>query len=325
MRATFSKIIVLGIFLVSTKIFAEQVALSPPKDGRKGSILLIGKPYKKSPNKGLIWKTMEMEINVGAFGGDHVGYKETISSESRELFQQFSNLDSEKLYIFEVEIKSYWMVEAESTHWMLKAIYPFGEYNQDLPNTIESNIGRRGSYSTDVVRTGKILAVLRWNDAFTTECAIKLSLGGISEGQHGGVNRTVFNIYNEYACQWAEQIILSGRSIDVDYSDQFWEVIEFSSKVAHKLTLRPEDSEDELIEVGHGEAVPANITSYESIREALLQDEVFLRQLIEKLEDPNLQKQDGPKPHLTRNELEQVLKQHNISLDQIESVLKKVE
>ena len=92
-----------GVQVASNEIYIEGTSeVVKENTDYYGVGYLVGKPIKGS-SKGTIFKTNEVEINMGAFGGDFIGNTVYASIEDDAIAKEFNQLDRNTLYVFKFE------------------------------------------------------------------------------------------------------------------------------------------------------------------------------------------------------------------------------
>ena len=196
--------------------------------------ILIGKPVKIS-SSGLIFKTNEAEINMGAFGGNYIGNILRVSIEEDGLAKKFEALDSKKLYIFKFEVPHALNPEIESTHYHIRSWEPFTE-NTELPHRgVRSYLEKKGGFSSGK-RRGKVTSVIRWG-LLDIDCTVNIKIGGLGGGstRSESENTVSMNTYSEESCAFSEQALRAGVDVEFEYSQDYIEVWDGASRILHVI------------------------------------------------------------------------------------------
>src|SRR3989338_1653148 len=206
---------------------------------------LMGTPIKASLKRAfstlLLAQTYEFEINFGnvVSNNTYLGTLLSVSSESKNIFDQFKKLSRNEMYIFEYEYPFALNPEIEHTHYLITKIIPVkADFNQSgLPQNIQPQEYRRGSYSEEAGRVGRIINVERrgWG-YFEPTCNITLNHGALSSnsGSSSREHRENFSVYGEKACRWSELVMEYDVDVNIEYSEQYIELFHSNAKVVHK-------------------------------------------------------------------------------------------
>ena len=255
---------------------ADDLKGSQSKNGYWGSGQLIGRKIKGS-TKGFFVTTYEMEINHGGLtdSARYQGSTVAISTKSRDIFEQFQNLDPKKDYIFEYEAPYFANPVWEDTHYLVTGIREMkSDFEKSgLPEKIETYAVRTGGYGKGE-KTGVITDVMRWGKLDYT-CTVQVNLGGHS--QKGKEEDQFFDIYGEKNCEYAENLLPYGKEVKIGYSE---DVIEYWDDHAHIIhTIEP------IIDTGVSATTPhatkdpepkrLECLDYEQVRAKLMQDPEF--------------------------------------------------
>ena len=181
---------------------------------------VVGKPIKIS-SSGFIFKTNEIEINVGAFGGDFIGNTVTFSIEDDNLAREFDQLDRNTLYVFKYEYPHRFNPEIESTHRHIRSWETLNSNVNFEHKGVESYREKKGGYSAGT-RQGKVVNVERWG-YWDIDCSIVILMGGIRKGSE---NSITMNTYSEEACAFTEKALKAGVYVSFEYSQdyiEFWD------------------------------------------------------------------------------------------------------
>ena len=192
---------------------------------------VVGKPIKGS-SRGFIFKTNEVEINMGAFGGDFVGNTISASIEDDALAEQFNQLDRNTLYVFKFEYPHALNPEIESTHYHIRSWEPLNPNIKFEHKGVESFMEKTGGYS-DGIRQGKVIFVERWG-LWDIDCSITILMGGLKSGEE---NSITMNTYSEESCTFAEKALKAGVYVAFEYSQDYVEIWDQTTHILHKITL----------------------------------------------------------------------------------------
>ncbi|MDE0151149.1 MAG: hypothetical protein OXK80_01455 [Bdellovibrionales bacterium] len=208
----------------------------------------IGKPVKVS-QRGWIWKTNEAQINVGAFGDNYIGHIQLVSIEDDGLASQFEQLDQTQLYVFKYEYPHALNPEIEDTHYHIRSWEPFSPQNVQLSyRGVSSYLEKKGPYSSGT-RQGRVIEVERWG-YWDIDCSVTIKVGGmglrdagLGRGSEAGAdasgkeNSVYMNTYSEESCDFAEQVLKAGVDVEFEYSEDYVEIWDLTSRVLHKITV----------------------------------------------------------------------------------------
>ena len=218
----------------------------------------VGKPIKVS-SKGLIFNTNEVEVNVGAFGGDYVGNTTKLSIEEDATAREFEKLDRNTLYVFKYEYAHPLNPEIEDTHFHIRSWEPVNKDVSFEYRGVTSQVEKKGRYSKGV-RHGKVVQVERWG-YLDIDCTVSVALGGISVerytsanidtgGQIGlGINTVTtensitMNTYSEESCAFAEKALKAGVDVSVHYSEDYIEIWDRVNHILHTIELMDSSKE----------------------------------------------------------------------------------
>lgn len=199
---------------------------------------IIGKPVKVS-HRGIIWKTHEVQINVGAFGdgqetagNNYIGQIEEASIEEDDLADQFAKLDQTQLYVFKYEWPHKLNPEIESTHYHIRSWEPVSQNMNFSHRGVSSYLEKEGGYSSGV-RQGKVVQTERWG-YWDIDCTVTIKVGGLSRGTE---NHVEMNTYSEESCAFAEQALKAGVDVEFEYSEDLIEVWDRAKRILHKMTI----------------------------------------------------------------------------------------
>ena len=245
---------------------------TPVKKNSKfhGAGLFVGRPIKTS-ERGILFDTYEAQISVGSFQNSfYLGGLLDVSMESEAVFNQFDELDTNETYVFRFERPYGLNPEIEETHWLIRSIEPLQpdtkfEYRGV---TKASEIEKSGNYSHGD-RPGKIIAVKRWG-FFDIDCSVELNMGALGmtvpesalaaqiQASQGNIenlgtstmlglnNSIVFNVYSEEGCAFAEQALISGRDVTIEYTEDHIEWWDEYSRVVHEIRLSDNSSQPQF-------------------------------------------------------------------------------
>lgn len=257
--------------------------------GEYGGGVLLGRPVKFS-YKGIVFNTYELEINQGAFEDSslYIGAVISASTDRADVFEKFKTLDQSKQYVFEYKYIHPFNPEIENSHLQIIAVYTPEEFLasrgiKEVPQSLITKRKYQGSVSdgSDNDRTGRVVDVERYGmvDDF---CTIELNLGGVRESGGSGSSEAllVLTVLDDDVCTYAENIMPLGLDVHVNYSEDFWEVWNPTSRFANGITLTIPTSNSTSIQVP---AVSTSSTEYEKIKNQLLNDPEFLRSIADKL------------------------------------------
>lgn len=197
---------------------------------------LVGKPIKSSTS-GLLFKTNEVEINMGAFGGDFIGNTLSASIEDNTVAVEFDQLDRNTLYIFKFEYPHKLNPEIESTNYYIRSWEPLNPNLKFEHKGVESRQEKEGGYS-EGIRQGKVIFVERWG-LWDIDCSVTILMGGLRSGEE---NSIIMNTYSEESCAFAEKALRAGAYVTVEYSQDYVEVWDRVTRILHKITLIEESS-----------------------------------------------------------------------------------
>ena len=197
---------------------------------------IIGKPVKVS-QRGFIWKTNEVQINVGSFGdqtveSNYIGQIETASIEEDDLADQFAQLDQTQLYVFKYEWPHMLNPEIEDTHLHIRSWEPVSQNMQFSHQGVSSYLEKEGSYSSGV-RQGKVVEVERWG-YWDIDCSVTVKVGGLTRGTE---NHVKMNTYSEESCAFSEQALKAGVNVEIEYSEDYFEMWDKTKRILHKMTI----------------------------------------------------------------------------------------
>ena len=200
---------------------------------------VIGKPIKSS-KRGLIFKTNEVEINVGAFGGDLIGITDTFSIEKDDLARQFDQLDRNTLYVFKFEYPHRLNPEIEDTHYHIRSWEKMNPNVQFKHRGVESYREKKGGYSSGI-RQGKVISVHRWG-YWDIDCSVRILMGGfkttgVAKNTSTTENVTKMNTYSEEACAFAEKALKAGVYVAFEYSEDYVEIWDRTAHILHKISI----------------------------------------------------------------------------------------
>ena len=255
MKFFFLILIVLGVVGCSDSPQKDplKTQTNPPKEVENGIIegaspvvkegtdyygvgYILGKPIKSS-SRGFIFKTNEVEINMGAFGGDFVGNTFSASIEDDALAEQFNQLNRNTLYVFKFEYPHRINLEIESTHYHIRSWEPLNPNIKFEYKGVETFMEKTGGYSKGI-RQGKVIFVKRWG-LMDLDCSITILMGGLKSGEE---NSITMNTYSEESCAFAEKVLKAGVYVSFEYSEDYVEVWDGSRYILHKITLIEEIS-----------------------------------------------------------------------------------
>lgn len=256
---------------------------------------LIARPLKNT-NRGILFDTLEFELNYGGFSDSskYIGTTCHMSSESQKVFDLFTKLDASQDYVFEYVNKNPFNPEIEDSHMQIIDVYPLKSHEAfkaaKLPMSVTSNgAGRQGwmSNGTGGGRKGRIIDVER-RGMIDSDCIVTLNLGGMTRGLNGMEENVIdFNVYDDALCAYAEQLLPYGVDVNVEYTQDMFEMWDYSVYIAHKISVtgfRNTTNEDESRSRA---AAIINDKTLKELKEALLSDQMFIRDLRSKLDSPN--------------------------------------
>ena len=193
----------------------------------------------KSTEKGFVFKTYEVEVNVGAFGGGFIGNIMEASIEDDAVHRAFNELDRNVLYVFRYEYPHRLNPEIESTHTLIRSWEPLKSEISFESNGVESYREKKGPYS-EGVRQGKVVQVERWG-MWDIDCSVKIAMGGIRRERKSSENTITMNTYSEESCAFAEEALKAGVDISFLYSEDYVENWDKHPHILHIITtLKPE-------------------------------------------------------------------------------------
>ena len=250
--------------LFGSENFVEG-ALDVLKEGTEyyGVGHFVARPIKVS-KKGLLFKTYEVEVTVGAFGEQLIGNTIEASIEEDAVAEEFEKLDQDTLYVFKYEYPHMFNPEIESTHTHIRSWEPLNTNISFDFSGVESYKEKSGSYS-EGIRQGKVVQVERWG-YWDIDCSVTMLLGGVKQtrektwtmdwvsllegefpfrfqsAEKAHDNTVTMNTYSEEACTFAEQALRAGVDVSFLYSQDYVEVWDEYDRVLHIITiLSPSD------------------------------------------------------------------------------------
>lgn len=284
-----------------------QTPIKAAPGGNWAGGYLVGRPQKNSI-KGMLYKSMEMQVNMGGFGGNrYLGTTFDISTTQKEIYEQFQKLDPNQNYVFQYRYPHPLMIIGQKTHHLVTRIIPMktGFASSGLPREVKGLNGtQRGRYSAGK-RIGVIEDVYRWGGGIPTlhkVCNVTINVGGHSGGEGGGESKMTFLVRGEENCAYAEAIMPYGLEIEVEYSQFYMNWREGEDYLAHAIRVIGELPAPATLQdpsaAGASAAQPAAPApaaglTYEEYKRRLLQDEQFMkeiRRLIEEEEKAKAQK-----------------------------------
>lgn len=236
---------------------SRKIAMPANNDGyvHFGGGAAVGTIVKKPSEKGMFFKTWEMDVNFGEFYGDP-GYLSHLDGTSfswasrreeqtKRLLEEVRNLPLNQTYLLIYDMISPYIPQMEDTHYELTGIIPL---MPELTPLIEKEyvvVDESGqsvpsyNYSENGSRAGKIIAVERFG-SWRNLCIVTLNMGGLRSGSDGnqGANFMDFAVHSEAGCQHAEKILVTGTTVVVDYSEAYWTWFHGGTDLQiHKFTL----------------------------------------------------------------------------------------
>jgi hypothetical protein len=249
-----------------------------PGDGWWETGYILAQPVKAS-QKGLMFNTWEVSIMAGQFADDakYVGTERHLSIESSHahLVDVFNKLDRSRNYVFKYKRVHPFNPEIESTGTHIIDIQePLPPASQ---GSVESDIGRQGTYSNDGSRQGRIMWVERWGRG-STVCSFAVNHGGlVTSSDKSQANVSEFAIYSEEGCVMAEELVRRQAEVEVAYSEDAIEIWDLESKVAQRLSVLAKRK------AGSSKSKSDAPDAYEAIKQQLLRDPDFIREIKKKL------------------------------------------
>ena len=210
---------------------------------------IVGKPIKGS-SRGIIFNTNEVEVNMGAFGGNYIGNTVALSIEEDATAQEFNKLDRNTLYVFRYEYPHRLNPEIEDTHFHIRSWEPVNSNASFEHKGLRSYVEKKGSYSKGV-RHGKVVQVERWG-YWDIDCSIRISMGGIVSGKNTAFENSIYmNTYSEEACAFAEQVLKAGVDVSFEYSEDYIEIWDGVTRILHiiKITDPSEETQTEQAQI----------------------------------------------------------------------------
>lgn len=258
--------------------------------GEYGAGVLIGRPVKFS-YKGVFFDTYELEIYQGGFmdASQYIGAVISASTDDGRIFTKFKSLDQNTQYVFTYKYINPLNPEIEDSHLQITEIYTVEEYVQlknlkSIPSAVTTRVKYQGSISngSDNERSGRIVDVARYGliDDF---CTIELNLGGVRDASGHGSSEAlvVMAVLDENVCAYAENILPLAQDVHVNYSEDWIEVWNPSDRFVNGIKLSFSEGSAEPKAVA---AIPvAAKKDIEALKQILLKDPEFLKQLAEEL------------------------------------------
>lgn len=239
----------------------------------------MGRPIKSSSSKGIVFKSKEVEVNLGQVPGDsnYVGQTFAMSIEDRDVFKDFERAEeSGNAYIFQYERPMWFNPEIEKTMKHILEIQPLlsaSDFeNSGLPNKVSTIKGPgRGHYS-EGSRRGRIVGVHRIG-FMEPYAVVTLSMSGIKTESDGGAgeNTAEFRVYGEKAAKWLELVMHYDLEVSIDYSE---DLVEFWHGRSDRIVDRVS-----IIEKKKRSSKSLSVEEIRQIKEELLKDPEFIEEL----------------------------------------------
>jgi len=305
----FKKIVMLAV-IVGTNAFAQNQQDSIPNATIKGVVItpqikhgsgrsikennmghygggyIIGRAMKAS-EKGVIFKTYELQINQGGFNDSnlYLGSVANMSTDDQDVFDKFQELDPSKMYIFEYKYIFGLNPEIEDSHYQVIAIHTPEEFIQQravttLPVEIQSGDDHNGPFS-DGTRRGRIRDVMRYG-FFDNFCSFELVLGALSQSGEAVVELTVLD---EEVCKYIEDAIALGTDVEIKYEQDYIEAWNPSDIYVKSLKILHTEHQTDETQVGAqaSNAQPLTAEQLEQLKKQLIGDPAFVDSLVNAL------------------------------------------
>ncbi len=286
----------LALVLNTSPVIAKDIQNNGPHYGQG---IIIGRPLKASES-GLFIKTWELEINKGGFqdNNNYLGTTFHASTEDPTTFNIFPKLDSTKTYVFAYTHKNPVDFEVEESNLQVMGVQPLltNFAASGLPAEVTSKVSNPGWYSSGN-RSGRVVQVERWG-AITTDCTIRLNLGGLGGQGHEHEENTVdFLANDDEACTYAENVAMYGLDVEITYTQDMVEIWEMTPYRIHKIRvinpkqgspnaagpqLSSQPTNSERTQAPQSALTPEQI---EEVKQMLLRDPEFIEELKARLKN----------------------------------------
>ncbi|MCB9060986.1 MAG: hypothetical protein H6622_05655 [Halobacteriovoraceae bacterium] len=220
--------------------------------------IFIGKIGLHNNNKSFFFDSNELTLYSGAF--DQVGQTEfpgtlfdfELAEDVKNLTDKIDYLDQYKTYAFSYIVESGLDFDINEGDYKIVAVEELNQYVKDkLPLEMMESLDTRqeGPLRTNFGKIARVeRRIGRWVRSYDVDCVLELNTGvvkiksDLKKKNEQEVKKEMFNIYGEKMCQYAEQVVKSGRPVRIVYTESTSDRWDDFRKVAHGIrVLNPGD------------------------------------------------------------------------------------
>ena len=231
-----------GNVSISSKDLVQGTTEVKKSSDYYGTGYFTARPLKGS-EKGFVFKTYEVELNLGAFGEGFVGNIIQASIEEDNIFSDFQKLDQNNLYVFKFDYPHRLNPEIEDTHIHIRSWEPLKTSASVEPKGVQTHREKTGPYS-EGVRQGRVVQVERWG-YWDIDCSVTILMGGIKMSRlkkTSSENSIEMNTYSEETCSFAEKALKAGVDVSFLYSEDYIEIWDKFDRILHVITILPPEA-----------------------------------------------------------------------------------